>query len=38
MKGDLLKLLLDGRGELPCNQKAFQPTIPDSQYILIILI
>ena len=26
-----IKLLLDGLGELACNPKAFQPTIPDSQ-------
>ena len=31
MKGDLLKLLLDGKGEVACYQKAFQLTIPDSQ-------
>jgi len=26
-----IKILLDGQGELACHQKAFQPTIPDSQ-------
>ena len=32
------KIIAGWLGRVPCHQKAFQPTIPDSQYILSTLI